>query len=57
MKKRLIVLNIMLLLRTRTESIKKKFRFFQIFHTKVAGGTSKSRRLEPSKRQIFFPAN
>ena len=45
MKKRLIVLNIMLLVSARTESIQKKLHFFQIFHTKVDGGTSKSHRL------------
>ena len=44
----------MLLLNARTESIQKKLRFFQIFHTKIDGGTSKSHRLETSKRQTFF---
>ena len=57
MKKRFIVLNIMLFLSARTEIIKKKLHFFQIFHTKVDRGTSKSHRLEPSKRQTFFLAN
>ena len=57
MKKRLTVLNIMLLISARTENTKKKMHFFLIFNTKVDGGTSKSYPLESSKRQTFFPAN